>query len=46
MLIGPVRLIPKIEYLMVPKGTKFMGLGKFGLDRLIDEQLGTVHKHL
>ena len=27
----PMRLMSKIEYLIMPKGTKFVGSGKLGL---------------
>ena len=31
MQVMPMRLMVKIEYLIVPKGTKFTGSGKLGL---------------
>ena len=32
MQVMLMRLMSKIEYLIVPKGTKFMGSGKLGLN--------------
>ena len=34
--LGSWVLIPKLEYLIVPKGTKFIGLGKLGLSLLAE----------
>ena len=46
MQVRLMRLTSNMEYLIVPKGTKFMGSGKLGLNKGLTDSCRNLYKTL